>query len=514
MGVQIITHILQLVAEFVVAFRALNADPMKEIFRLTVGKGMDRHVVRRIFLETWNRVNRATYERLEKEEVIAYAIGGDGWTDKGRRRFLVSVARFVTRNYRVEKAFIALRWIREPRENAETLTRVLIEVLERLPQSDRTAQIMTDGAYVMQAMKRGVKEYLDGRKALVSGHFDGLLAGTACATCPSHALHNSLGVFWHEVPPVGREDVGENWDRKHGFLAEMSEVRSTMGDNGVILNWLETQGYDKVHFRVACLTRWQGVYTSLSDLVRLIPAYERFLSLRFDPRDECRDVAQRAFQRLAASDIDLSVMRGPVSALQEWFDGNVGEFMDFLQNDKPSLLFQFWLQEVNFLHCLKTQPTPPFLTGAATLLHDDYLRRVEADPCMRTLSLRAIAMCPFQTYADALRRAQSDLVRARQDMATNPAPAEVIDALPDELLKIGRAAAEACMVQRRMQRRVAPSATQADPAQVIPTSRSGFDAYHIGYSRQRHQRPRIPLEDLPRRTIRISSSRGKQLAGN
>jgi hypothetical protein len=114
-----------------------------------------------------------------------------------------------------------------------------------------------------------------------------------------------------------------------------------MGDNGMILNWLETRGYDGEHFRVACLTRWQGVYTSLSDLVRLIPAYERFLSVRFDQPDECRDVAQRAFQHLATSDIDLRVMRGPVSALQEWFDGNVGEFMDFLQNDKPSLLFQF-----------------------------------------------------------------------------------------------------------------------------------------------------------------------------
>jgi hypothetical protein len=48
---------------------------------------------------------------------------------------------------------------------------------------------------------------------------------------------------------------------------------------------------------------------SISDLVRLSPSYERFLALCYYSRDECRDPAQRAFERLATSHVALGVMR-------------------------------------------------------------------------------------------------------------------------------------------------------------------------------------------------------------
>jgi hypothetical protein len=76
-----------------------------------------------------------TEERLEREEAIPCAVGGEGWIDKGRRRFWVSVARFLTRNCLAEMVFMGLRCIHEPREEAET--HLTVEVCERLPQTDR-----------------------------------------------------------------------------------------------------------------------------------------------------------------------------------------------------------------------------------------------------------------------------------------------------------------------------------------------------------------------------------------
>jgi hypothetical protein len=74
----------------------------------------------------------------------------------------------------------------------------------------------------------------------------------------------------------------------------------------------------------------------------MLAPYERRLAPRCDSRDEHGDVAQRAFERLSVGHID--VMLEPVSALQECFDRNVGEFMDYLQD------YQRWL--ISLLHGL------------------------------------------------------------------------------------------------------------------------------------------------------------------
>jgi hypothetical protein len=86
-GVRIVTRLLEIIVESVIAFRVLDAEPMRQVFMSAIGKIMDRHIVRRLFLATWKRVSRVAFDRLAQEEVVAYAGGGDGWTDRGGRRF-------------------------------------------------------------------------------------------------------------------------------------------------------------------------------------------------------------------------------------------------------------------------------------------------------------------------------------------------------------------------------------------------------------------------------------------
>jgi hypothetical protein len=92
-------------------------------------------------------------------------VGGAGWMDRGRRGCWVGLARFITRNCRAEEALMGLRCICELREMAEMVAHVANEVCEGLPQTDSTAQIVI-GASVMQAMRRSMKECLDGRRPL------------------------------------------------------------------------------------------------------------------------------------------------------------------------------------------------------------------------------------------------------------------------------------------------------------------------------------------------------------
>jgi hypothetical protein len=82
--------------------------------------------------------------------------------------------------------------------------------------------------------------------------------------------------------------------------------------------------------------------------------------------------------------------------------------------------------------------------------------------CMGTL--RAIAMSQCQTQADAPHGAQTDGVRPRTALATNPKQAQVLDALPDDLCKIERAAAEALVAQGASR----PQAISPTPARSIP----------------------------------------------
>jgi hypothetical protein len=63
-------------------------------------------------------------------------------------------------------------------------------------------------------------------------------------------------------------------------------------------------------------------------------------------------------------------------------------------------------------------------------------------------------MRQFQTWADAF-VGQNHRVGVLQALAIHPEHAEVIDALPDNLVEIGRAAAEASSV--KVQRRLTPS---------------------------------------------------------
>jgi hypothetical protein len=96
--------------------------------------------------------------------------------------------------------------------------------------------------------------------------------------------------------------------------------------------------------------------------------YERFLALRYDSPDECRDAAQPAFERLAASQVDLGVMRGLLMPGM-----TVGNSVHYLQDDNLSPVSQFPLQEMVLLHCLRNQPRPPFLRAVAGFLHDGCL---------------------------------------------------------------------------------------------------------------------------------------------
>jgi hypothetical protein len=76
------------------------------------------------------------------------------------------------------------------------------------------ASPVNGGTSVVQAMKRSVKDYLERWKALVSGHVEGQLAGSAGTTCPSQALHNALGL-WYGVRHLGGRE--ENQEGKSAF---------------------------------------------------------------------------------------------------------------------------------------------------------------------------------------------------------------------------------------------------------------------------------------------------------
>jgi hypothetical protein len=128
------------------------------------------------------------------------------------------VARFLTRTRPAAKAFIGLGCIREPWEDAETLTRVALEVFEGLPQADRLAQRSESGS-VAHAMRRSVKETSLGGEALYLAVSTGNWHTTAGAIYAPQALHNALGNFWYGVPVrCGEERKREG---KHALLAEV-----------------------------------------------------------------------------------------------------------------------------------------------------------------------------------------------------------------------------------------------------------------------------------------------------
>jgi hypothetical protein len=118
------------------------------------------------------------------------------------------------------------------------LTRVAMEVFEGLPQADLFAQI-SEGASVMQAMRRSVKEIAMGGESLYLAISTGNWHTIAGAIYASHELHNALGNVWYGASCAlwgGQEAGGEA--RLSGRGAER---RSVLGDNRVILTWPEEQ---------------------------------------------------------------------------------------------------------------------------------------------------------------------------------------------------------------------------------------------------------------------------------
>jgi hypothetical protein len=81
------------------------------------------------------------------------------------------------------------------------------------------------------------------------------------------------------------------------------------------------------------------------------------------------------------------VMRRHVSALREWFDRDVSEFMGYLPKRQRLAHAPFLLRESTFTHYQVIKGQSGFLRVAATFIHHDYLRQAQAHPSTRTALL-------------------------------------------------------------------------------------------------------------------------------